>query len=150
MTGGDALRCLDERHHLRRLRHARSFLFAVFLIVLFAGGSYVDWFPLKGQSCRLNFDELSPLGRVADYFWHLALPVAALTIGGFATLTMLTKNSFLEEISKQFWSLTRHGPRDMKAETGAVRSCLFRNDHADRRRRLPRRRWWVSSSRARS
>ena len=78
-----------------------SFLFAVFLIVLFAGGSYVDWFPLKGLVSS-NFDELSPLGRVADYFWHLALPVTALTIGGFATLTMLTKNSFLEEISKQF------------------------------------------------
>ena len=78
-----------------------SFLFAVFLIVLFAGGSYVDWFPLKGL-VSTNFDELSPLGKVADYFWHLALPVTALTIGGFATLTMLTKNSFLEEISKQF------------------------------------------------
>ena len=78
-----------------------SFLFAVFLIVLFAGGSYLDWFPLKGLTST-NFEDLSFFGKIADYFWHLALPVAALTIGGFATLTMLTKNSFLEEISKQF------------------------------------------------
>ncbi len=78
-----------------------SFLFAVLLIVLFAGGSYFDLFPLKGLTSN-NFDELSPLGKVLDYFWHLALPVTALTIGGFATLTMLMKNSFLDEISKQY------------------------------------------------
>ena len=78
-----------------------SFLFAVFLIVLFAGGSYLDWFPLKGLTST-NFEDLSFFGKIVDYFWHLALPVTALTIGGFATLTMLTKNSFLEEISKQF------------------------------------------------
>ena len=78
-----------------------SFLFAVFLIVLFAGGSYLDLFPLKGLTSN-NFEELSPFGKVVDYFWHMALPVAALTIGGFATLTMLTKNSFLDEISKQY------------------------------------------------
>ena len=78
-----------------------SFLFAVFLIVLFAGGSYLDWFPLKGLTST-NFEDLSFFGKIGDYFWHLALPVTALTIGGFATLTMLTKNSFLEEISKQF------------------------------------------------
>ena len=78
-----------------------SFLFAVLLIVLFAGGSYFDLFPLKGLTSN-DFDELSPLGKVLDYFWHLALPVTALTIGGFATLTMLMKNSFLDEISKQY------------------------------------------------
>lgn len=78
-----------------------SFLFAILLIVLFAGGSYFDLFPLKGLTSN-NFDELSPLGKVLDYFWHLALPVTALTIGGFATLTMLMKNSFLDEISKQY------------------------------------------------
>ena len=78
-----------------------SFLFAVFLIVLFAGGSYLDLFPLKGLTSN-NFEDLSPLEKVIDYFWHLALPVTALTIGGFATLTMLTKNSFLDEISKQY------------------------------------------------
>ncbi len=78
-----------------------GFLFAVFLIVLFAGGSYFDWFPLKGLTST-NFDDLSFFGKIGDYFWHLALPVAALTIGGFAMLTMLTKNCFLEELSKQF------------------------------------------------
>ena len=78
-----------------------SFLFAIFLIVLLAGGSYLDLFPLKGLTSN-NFDDLSLLGKVGDYFWHLALPVTALTIGGFATLTMLTKNSFLDEIAKQY------------------------------------------------
>ncbi len=78
-----------------------SFLFAVLLIILFAGGSYLDLFPLKGLTSS-NFNELSALGKVVDYFWHLALPVTALTIGGFATLTMLMKNSFLDEISKQY------------------------------------------------
>jgi len=78
-----------------------SFLFAVFLIVLFAGGSYLDLFPLTGLTSN-NFEELTVLGKISDYFWHLALPVTALTIGGFATLTMLTKNSFLDEISKQY------------------------------------------------
>ena len=78
-----------------------SFLFAVFLIIMFAGGSYFDWFPLRGLQSD-NAHELSLLGRIGDYFWHLALPITSLTIGGFATLTMLTKNSFLEEISKQF------------------------------------------------
>ena len=78
-----------------------SFLFAVFMIVLFAGGSYLDIFPLKGLTSN-DWETMSPLAKVGDYFWHLALPVAALTIGGFATLTMLTKNSFLDEISKQY------------------------------------------------
>ena len=78
-----------------------SFLFAIFLIVLFAGGSYLDLFPLAGLTSN-NFEDLTVLGKIADYFWHLALPVTALTIGGFATLTMLTKNSFLDEISKQY------------------------------------------------
>ncbi len=78
-----------------------SFLFAIFLIVLFAGGSYFSWFPLKGLTSS-DFESLSTIGKVLDYFWHLALPIAALTIGGFATLTMLTKNSFLDEITKQY------------------------------------------------
>ena len=78
-----------------------GFLFAVVLIIVFAGGSYFDWFPLRGLVSD-NWAELSLFGKIADYFWHLALPIAALTIGGFATLTMLTKNSFLEEIGKQF------------------------------------------------
>jgi microcin C transport system permease protein len=78
-----------------------SFLFAVILLVLFAGGAYFDWFPLKGLTSR-NFDELSLGGQIADYLWHLALPVISIAIGGFATLTMLTKNSFLDEVGKHY------------------------------------------------
>ena len=78
-----------------------GFLFAIMLIVFFAGGTYLDWFPMRDLFSE-NFEELSPLAKVRDYFWPLALPLTALTIGGFATLTMLTKNSFLEEINKQF------------------------------------------------
>ena len=78
-----------------------SFLFAILLIVLFAGGRYFDWFPLRGLTSD-NFDDLSTLGQVADYFWHMALPILSMVIGGFAGLTMLTKNSFLDEINKQY------------------------------------------------
>ncbi len=78
-----------------------TFLFAIMLIIFFAGGSYLDWFPLRGLVSD-NFQELSLLGKVADYFHHLALPILAMVIGGFATLTMLTKNSFLDEINKQY------------------------------------------------
>ena len=78
-----------------------AFLFAILLIVLFAGGSYWDWFPLRGLTSS-NFDELSTSGKILDYFWHLVLPVTALVIGNFATLTLLTKNSFLDEINKQY------------------------------------------------
>ncbi|MEO4048990.1 microcin C ABC transporter permease YejB [Pseudomonas sp. CAU 1711] len=78
-----------------------GFLFAILLIVLFAGGSYWDWFPLRGLTSS-NFDQLSLGGKILDYFWHLALPVTALVIGSFATLTLLTKNSFLDEIGKQY------------------------------------------------
>jgi microcin C transport system permease protein len=78
-----------------------GFLFAILLIVLFAGGSYFDWFPLRGLTSD-NYEQLSTFGQIKDYFWHLALPLTAYTIGGFATLTMLTKNSFLDEINKQY------------------------------------------------
>jgi len=78
-----------------------GFLFAILLIVLFAGGSYFDWFPLRGLTSA-NFDQLNWYQKILDYFWHLALPVAANVIGGFATLTLLTKNSFLDEIGKQY------------------------------------------------
>lgn len=78
-----------------------SFLFAILLIVLFAGGSYFDWFPLRGLT-SVNFDELSWFGKIKDYLWHITLPVLASVIGGFATLTMLTKNSFLDEVTKQY------------------------------------------------
>jgi microcin C transport system permease protein len=78
-----------------------SFLFAILLIVLFAGGSYFDWFPLRGLTSD-NWHELSWPMRIVDYFWHMTLPLLALTIGAFAGLTMLTKNSFLDEINKQY------------------------------------------------
>ncbi|MFD0910483.1 microcin C ABC transporter permease YejB [Ruegeria arenilitoris] len=78
-----------------------GFLFAILLLVLFAGGSYWQIFPLRGLTSD-NWEDLSLLGKVADYFWHIALPTIALTISAFATLTLLTKNSFLDEIKKQY------------------------------------------------
>jgi microcin C transport system permease protein len=78
-----------------------SFLFAILLIVLFAGGSFFDWFPLRGLVSD-NWEQLSWPDRILDYFWHLTLPLIALMIGAFAGMTMLTKNSFLEEINKQY------------------------------------------------
>jgi microcin C transport system permease protein len=78
-----------------------GFLFAILLIVLFAGGSYWRLFPLRGLTSA-NFEELSMIGKVLDYFWHITLPVLASTISAFATLTLLTKNSFLDEIKKQY------------------------------------------------
>ncbi|EPX84929.1 ABC-type uncharacterized transport system, permease component [Rubellimicrobium thermophilum DSM 16684] len=78
-----------------------GFLFAILLIVLFAGGSYWRIFPLRGLTSP-NWEELSLIGKVLDYFWHITLPVLASTISAFATLTLLTKNSFLDEIKKQY------------------------------------------------
>jgi microcin C transport system permease protein len=78
-----------------------SFLFAVLLIVLFAGGSFLNIFPLRGLYSD-NFANLSIMGKIMDYLWHIALPVFTLILGSFATLSLLTKNSFLEEISKQY------------------------------------------------
>ncbi|MEL6170158.1 MAG: ABC transporter permease subunit, partial [Pseudomonadota bacterium] len=78
-----------------------GFLFAILLLVLFAGGSYFQIFPLRGLTSD-NFEDLSLIGKVGDYFWHIALPVLASSIAGFATLTLLTKNSFLDEIKKQY------------------------------------------------
>lgn len=78
-----------------------GFLFAVMLMVLFAGGSYWKIFPLRGLTSD-NFDQLSMMGKALDYLWHIALPVTATTISSFATMTLLTKNSFLDEINKQY------------------------------------------------
>ena len=78
-----------------------TFLFAILLIILFAGGSYFSWFPLRG----LVSDNISTLPwwqQILDYFWHLVLPITAILIGSFASLTMLTKNSFLDEINRQY------------------------------------------------
>ncbi len=78
-----------------------AFLFAILLIVLFAGGRYFDWFPLRGLTSD-NWGALSLADKIIDYFWHITLPILSMVIGGFAGLTMLTKNSFLEEINKQY------------------------------------------------
>jgi microcin C transport system permease protein len=78
-----------------------GFLFAILLIILFAGGRYFDWFPLRGLVSD-NWSDLSWPARIIDYFWHITLPVIALSIGSFATLTMLTKNSFLDQIHQQY------------------------------------------------
>ncbi len=83
-----------------------GFLFAVALIVFFAGGSYFDWFPLRGLVSE-NWQDLSLSGRILDYLWHIFLPVLALSIGGFATTSLLTKNAFLDEIRKQYVTTAR-------------------------------------------
>lgn len=78
-----------------------TFLVGVLLLTFFAGGSYFQWFPLSGLTSD-NWDQLSWAEKVADYFWHIALPVIAMSVSGFATLSLLTKNSFLDEIRKQY------------------------------------------------
>lgn len=78
-----------------------GFLFAVLLVVLFAGGSYFEWFPLRGLVSE-NWADMNWLQQTLDYLWHMVLPVTALVIGGFATLTFLTKNSFLDQINQQY------------------------------------------------
>ena len=100
-----------------------GFLFAILLIVLFAGGSFLDWFPLRGLTSR-HWEELDWIGRIADYFWHLTLPVLALVIGAFAGLTMLTKNSFLDEIDRLYVTAARaRGASERRVRYGHV----FRN-----------------------
>lgn len=100
-----------------------GFLLAILLIVLFAGGNYLQWFPLRGLTSA-NFAEMGFIDQVLDYFWHLVLPVITLTIGGFATLTMLTKNSFLDEIHKQYVVTARAKGLD---ERGVLYGHVFRN-----------------------
>ncbi|MBN8411327.1 MULTISPECIES: microcin C ABC transporter permease YejB [Halomonas] len=100
-----------------------GFLFAILLIVLFAGGSYFDVFPLRGLTSP-DFAELGTWGKVKDYLWHIILPVSASAIGSFATLTMLTKNSFLDEIHRQYVLTARaKGAGDRRVLYGHV----FRN-----------------------
>ncbi len=100
-----------------------GFLFAILLIVLFAGGSFWQVFPLRGLHSD-NFSELSFFGKIADYLWHIALPVTAMALGAFATSTLLTKNSFLDEIRKQYVLTAR-----MKglSERGVLYGHVFRN-----------------------
>jgi microcin C transport system permease protein len=78
-----------------------GFLFAVLLIVLFAGGSFLDWFPLRGLTSD-NWAMLPWWQKILDYFWHLTLPIVSMALAAFATMTLLTKNSFLEELRKQY------------------------------------------------
>ncbi len=99
------------------------FLFAVFLIVFFAGGTYFQFFPLRGLTSD-NFETLSMFGKIKDYFWHITLPVLSIAIGGFAGLTMLTKNSFLDELGKQYILTARAKGLD---ENQILYKHVFRN-----------------------
>lgn len=83
-----------------------GFLLAVLLIVLFAGGSFFQWFPLRGITSD-SWAQMSIAGKIADYFWHLVLPLSAIAVGSFTTMTFLTKNSFLDEIKKQYVTTAR-------------------------------------------
>lgn len=78
-----------------------SFLFAILLIVVFAGGNFFSWFPLRGLTSD-DWETFTWGGKIVDYLWHITLPVLAMTISGFASVTLLTKNAFLEELSKQY------------------------------------------------
>jgi microcin C transport system permease protein len=83
-----------------------GFLFAVLLLILFAGSSFFQWFPSRGLTSD-NWDQLSLLGKIGDYFWHLTLPLLAMAVTSFTTMTFLTKNSFLDEIRKQYVTTAR-------------------------------------------
>jgi len=100
-----------------------GFLFAILLLVLFAGGTYWQIFPLRGLTSD-NFEDLSAWGKVVDYFWHITLPVLAGTIGAFATLTLLTKNSFLDEIKKLYVMTAR---AKGLSENAVLYGHVFRN-----------------------
>lgn len=100
-----------------------SFLFAILLIILFAGGRYFSWFPLRGLVSE-SWGELSAFGKLLDYFWHLALPITAMVIGGFATLTLLTKNSFIDQIQMQYVTTAR---AKGLSETRVLYGHVFRN-----------------------
>lgn len=100
-----------------------GFLFAVFLLVIFAGGQPFFWFPIEGLTSE-DWQTLSWPDRIKDYFWHLTLPIIAMTIGGFATLTMLTKNSFIDQLSLQYVQTARaKGLSELRVMYGHV----FRN-----------------------
>lgn len=78
-----------------------GFVLGVLLLVLFGGGTFFQWFPIRGITSD-NWDQLGLLGKITDYLWHITLPVMASVVGSFAVITMLTKNAFLEEIRKQY------------------------------------------------
>ena len=83
-----------------------GFLFAILLIILFAGGTYFQWFPLRGLTSD-GWEQMGWGARIADYFWHITLPVLAMVISGFASLTLLTKNCFMDEIHKLYVTTAR-------------------------------------------
>jgi microcin C transport system permease protein len=100
-----------------------GFLFAILLIILFSGGSYLDWFPLRGLVSD-NYNELSFYGKIIDYLWHITLPVLSMVLGAFATTTLLTKNSFLDEIEKQYVLTARAKGLN---QSQVLRRHIFRN-----------------------
>ena len=100
-----------------------SFLFAIFLVIVFAGGRYLDWFPLKGLVSD-NWETLSAPMKVLDYLWHMVLPVTAMVVGGFAGLTLLTKNAFLDELKKNYVLTAR---AKGVSERGVLYGHVFRN-----------------------
>lgn len=100
-----------------------AFLFAIMLIILFAGGRFFDFFPIRGLTSD-DYDTMTWFQQIVDYLWHMALPVLAMVVGGFASLTLLTKNSFLEEINKQYVLTARAKGVTQK---GVLYSHVFRN-----------------------
>lgn len=100
-----------------------GFMVAVFLLIMFAGASFFQWFPSRGLFSE-NWEELSLLGKIGDYFWHLTLPIVAMSLGAFTTMTFLTKNSFLDEIRKQYVLTARAKGLD---ESRVLYGHVFRN-----------------------
>ncbi len=100
-----------------------GFLVAVALLVLFAGGSFVQIFPLRGLTSE-NFAQMTPIGKALDYAWHLCLPITAMALAAFTTMTFLTKNSFLDEIRKQYVTTARAKGLD---ERHILYGHVFRN-----------------------
>lgn len=100
-----------------------GFLFAVLLLVMFAGGSFFQWFPSRGLTSE-GFENFSLLGKTLDYFWHLVLPLIAMSLGAFTTMTFLTRNSFLDEIRKQYVMTAR---AKGLAEHQVLYGHIFRN-----------------------
>jgi microcin C transport system permease protein len=100
-----------------------GFVLGIFLIVLFAGGTFLEWFPLRGLTSD-NWEELSWPARIADYFWHLTLPLICLVISSFAVTTMLTKNTFVEETRKQYVLVARAKGLSQKS---VLYKHIFRN-----------------------
>jgi microcin C transport system permease protein len=100
-----------------------SFLFAVMLIIFFAGGRFLDWFPLRGL-LSVGWEDLPWYEVLWDYVWHVTLPIVSMVVGGFATLTMLTKNSFLDELGKQY---VKTAQAKGLGERGVLYGHVFRN-----------------------